>query len=193
MTKDSGHCSMIDQGYPRGSCLVEASDGKQKLACSATLRHSPETGYERLIKSLLLSRPEDYMSIYQSGCNHTCLKCHSHEFSKVVTGEWMSAEMIADIAKRYPFRTVSISFMAFVVSQPPSAEILKFFEEEPDIQRWVALYDFSRAFGSEPVCAKLNMTKSRVFNELEKYLGKYHGIKFESLLCLESDKLRSRK
>jgi len=101
LTKVSGHCAMIDQGYPRGSCLVEAADSKQKLACSATLRHSTEKGYERLIKSLLLSRPEDYMSIYQSGCNHTCLKCHSHEFSKVVTGEWMSAEMIADLAKRY--------------------------------------------------------------------------------------------
>ncbi|MHA1964806.1 MAG: radical SAM protein [Candidatus Thorarchaeota archaeon] len=101
MTVDSIKCTMIDQGYPRGSCLVETSEGAKKLACTATLRHSPKLGHERLIKSLLLSRPEDYLSIYQSGCNHTCLKCHSHEFSKIVTGEWMSASDIADVAKEY--------------------------------------------------------------------------------------------
>lgn len=92
---------MVDQGYPRGSCLVDNEKGKQRLACSATLRHDKTTGYERLIKSLLLSRPEDYLSIYQSGCNHTCLKCHSHEFSKVATGEWWSTQDIARIAMRF--------------------------------------------------------------------------------------------
>ncbi|MGD9382134.1 MAG: radical SAM protein, partial [Candidatus Thorarchaeota archaeon] len=68
--------------------------------CSATLRHN-DAGYERRIKSLHLSRPEDYLSIYQSGCNHTCLKCHSHEFSKVATGKWMSTDEIANVAKVY--------------------------------------------------------------------------------------------
>lgn len=92
---------MANQGYPRGSCLVDVIGDKQKLACSATLRHNKATGYERLIKSVLLSRPEDYLSIYQSGCNHTCLKCHSHEFSKVATGKWWSTEDIARIAKKY--------------------------------------------------------------------------------------------
>ncbi|MFQ5834272.1 MAG: radical SAM protein, partial [Candidatus Thorarchaeota archaeon] len=72
-----------------------------KLACTETLRHDRSKGFERLIKSLLLSRPEDYLSIYQSGCNHTCLKCHSHEFSKVATGDWMSTDDIARISKRY--------------------------------------------------------------------------------------------
>jgi pyruvate formate lyase activating enzyme len=70
-------------------------------ACNITLRYDEKSGYERLIKSLLLSRPEDYLSIYQSGCNHTCLKCHSHEFSKVATGEWMSPEDIATVVKKY--------------------------------------------------------------------------------------------
>jgi len=92
---------MAAQGFPRGSCLVENLDGSKELACNNTLRYMPETGYERLIKSVLLSRPEDYLSIYQSGCNHSCLKCHSHEFSKVATGEWVSPEEIAVIAKRY--------------------------------------------------------------------------------------------
>ncbi|MHA2144620.1 MAG: hypothetical protein ACXAB0_04150 [Candidatus Thorarchaeota archaeon] len=57
-------CTMIGQGYPRGSCLVETSDGEQRLACKVTLRNNPDSGHERLIRSLLLSRPEDYLSIY---------------------------------------------------------------------------------------------------------------------------------
>ncbi len=95
MSKTPSGCSMIQQGFPQGSCLVETEEGKSKLACNATLRYSEKKGYERVIKSHHLSRPEDYLSIYQSGCNHTCLKCHSHEFSKVVNGEWMSAEKLA--------------------------------------------------------------------------------------------------
>lgn len=94
-------CEMRIQGYPRGSCLVEKPDGSKGLACKTTLRFKPDIGNERLIKSALLSRPEDYLSIYQSGCNHTCLKCHSHEFSKLVTGKWMSALDIAKLAEEY--------------------------------------------------------------------------------------------
>jgi pyruvate-formate lyase-activating enzyme len=48
-----------------------------------------------------LSRPEDYFSVYQSGCNHTCLKCHSAEFSKTTNGEWLSTTELALIAKDY--------------------------------------------------------------------------------------------
>ncbi len=94
-------CSMIKQGFPQGSCLVETEEGKSKLACNATLRYSEERGYERVIKSHHLSRPEDYLSIYQSGCNHTCLKCHSHEFSKVANGEWMSVEELVQATLEY--------------------------------------------------------------------------------------------
>jgi len=96
-----------------------------------------------------------------------------------LTFESMIRNPLCAVAEGVLYRTKSISFMAFVVPQPPSAEILKFFREEPSIQRWVALYDLSRVFGSEPVCAKLNMTKSPVFNEFERYLDKCYDIKFE--------------
>ncbi|MCG3226312.1 MAG: radical SAM protein [Candidatus Heimdallarchaeota archaeon] len=101
MSKSSSGCSMIEQGFPQGSCLVETVEGKTKLACKSTLRYSQRSGYERVIKSHHLSRPEDYFSIYQSGCNHTCLKCHSHDFSKVVNGKWMSSDEIAKAAIDY--------------------------------------------------------------------------------------------
>ncbi|MFW9825521.1 MAG: radical SAM protein, partial [Candidatus Thorarchaeota archaeon] len=69
-------------------------------ACQATLKF--EGGqYHRVIKSLHLSRPEDYFSIYQSGCNQNCLKCHSWEFSKHFNGEWYSTDKIAELCKDY--------------------------------------------------------------------------------------------
>ncbi len=91
-------CSLIDQGFEAGSCLVEV-DGKFKRACEATLKRNGV--WYRLIRSIHLSRPEDYLSIYQSGCNHSCLKCHSWYFTQIANGHWLSTDQIAEIAKEY--------------------------------------------------------------------------------------------
>jgi len=48
----------------------------------------------RLITTIHLSRPENYLSIYQSGCNFSCRKCHSWYFSKVKEGNWYSPQDI---------------------------------------------------------------------------------------------------
>jgi len=91
---------MVEQGYEMGDCLVEMPDGRKRRACEATLRQ--EDGlFSRLIESAHLSRPEHYLSIYQSGCNHSCLKCHSWEFSQRYSGRWYSTEEIAELAHRY--------------------------------------------------------------------------------------------
>jgi pyruvate-formate lyase-activating enzyme len=91
---------MIKQGYNKGPCEVTLKDQTKLPACQATLKF--ENGqYHRVIKSLHLSRPEDYFSIYQSGCNHNCLKCHSWEFSKFFNGKWYSTDQIAEICKLY--------------------------------------------------------------------------------------------
>jgi pyruvate formate lyase activating enzyme len=92
---------MIEQGFSRGSCNVKTKEGDELPACRSTLQYTEETGYRRVITSLHLSRPEDYFSIYQSGCNHSCLKCHSSEFSKYVNGRWMSTDEIAEEAAKY--------------------------------------------------------------------------------------------
>jgi len=92
-------CSLIQQGYRPGSCLVEAG-GKRMLGCEATLRLR-EGEWQRLITSMHLSRPENYFSIYQSGCNFSCRKCHSWYFSKEATGEWLSPEDILQTARDY--------------------------------------------------------------------------------------------
>lgn len=83
-------CNLMVQGYERGACDIRA---KQSLhhACEVTLSAGEES---RLIRSIHLSRPENYLSIYQSGCNLSCRKCHSWEFSKVAAGTWHTAHQV---------------------------------------------------------------------------------------------------
>lgn len=92
-------CSLVEQGFGPGSCLVRPNQ-RQIRACEGTLR-SEGNQWSRLIKSAHLSRPEHYFSIYQSGCNHQCLKCHSWEFTQQVSGNWFSSKEIGSIAKEY--------------------------------------------------------------------------------------------
>lgn len=100
-------CRLIEKGLQQGSCLtfykpnsIFTTEYLTDRACRVTLKW--EKGVPmRLIKSVLLSRPEDYLSIYQSGCNFSCLKCHSWEFTKYKSGSWFSPSDIAEIAKTY--------------------------------------------------------------------------------------------
>ena len=93
-------CNMVKQGFPPGSCLVELPSGEKKPACQATLKRV-RGQYYRVITGIQLSRPEDYLSIYQSGCNHSCLKCHSYYFSQKFNGKWMSTDELAEICRQY--------------------------------------------------------------------------------------------
>jgi pyruvate-formate lyase-activating enzyme len=96
---NSKTCTLIGQGYDPGSCLVQSGE-KPKLACQATMRFH-EGKWQRLMTSLHLSRPENYLSMYQSGCNFSCRKCHSYHFSKTATGQWLSPEDILEVAQSY--------------------------------------------------------------------------------------------
>lgn len=91
---------MIKQGLEKGSCLVNIPNKSCSPACQATLKFE-DGQYHRVITSSHLSRPEDYFSIYQSGCNFTCQNCHSWEFSQFYNGNWMSTDEIANISKEY--------------------------------------------------------------------------------------------
>lgn len=92
-------CYLAEQGYKPGSCLTQIGD-EHKSACDVTLK-CEGSQWSRLIRSAHLSRPEHYYSVYQSGCNHTCLKCHSWEFTQKANGEWLSAKKIGIIAREY--------------------------------------------------------------------------------------------
>ena len=102
---ETSKCRLKEQGFSAGSCAVEA-DGKHRLACRATLKYVNSEIY-RLITSVHLSRPENYLSIYQSGCNFSCRKCHSWYFSKVKDGTWYSPADILEAALTYE-KTVTL-------------------------------------------------------------------------------------
>lgn len=92
-------CRLAAQGFKPGACFVWCGD-ERLPACRATLRWEDGVPY-RLIHAAHLSRPEHYFSIYQSGCNLSCLKCHSWEFTQYAQGIWMSPDDIAHLALRY--------------------------------------------------------------------------------------------
>jgi pyruvate-formate lyase-activating enzyme len=93
-------CRLKDQGLSPGSCLVEAGAGR-RLACQATLKTVSGSPPQRLITSVHLSRPENYLSVYQSGCNFSCRKCHSWQFSKVADGTWHTPEKLLEKCIEY--------------------------------------------------------------------------------------------
>lgn len=96
---DSNICKLKEQGFSQGDCLVKTS-GKHLPACQVTLKYKNHKPH-RLITAIHLSRPENYLSIYQSGCNFSCRKCHSWYFSKAKKGSWYSPEDILKEAVDY--------------------------------------------------------------------------------------------
>jgi pyruvate-formate lyase-activating enzyme len=92
-------CRLVEQGFESGSCLT-FHEGEWKRACKVTFRWKNGTPY-RLIHSYAHKAPEYYLSIYQSGCNWSCKKCHSWCFTKNASGRWMSPTEISKVAEDY--------------------------------------------------------------------------------------------
>jgi len=98
-------CRLNEKGLSPGSCSVQ-EDGETQTACRATLKYENRQLY-RLVTTIHLSRPENYLSIYQSGCNFTCRKCHSWYFSRTKNGNWYSPKDILKQAVAYE-KTVTL-------------------------------------------------------------------------------------
>ncbi len=99
MNRTGEICRLDEQGFSKASCTVQARD-KKETACRTTLKRIDGIPH-RLIESAHLSRPEHYFSIYQSGCNLSCKKCHSWQFTQYASGQWMSPDDIAKLAYQY--------------------------------------------------------------------------------------------
>lgn len=95
-------CRLVKQGFKPGSCLTYY-EGEWKPACRVTLMWRDSTPH-RLIYSYAHKSPEQYLSIYQSGCNWSCKKCHSWRFTRYASGAWMSPKDIARISEEYYMR-----------------------------------------------------------------------------------------
>jgi pyruvate formate lyase activating enzyme len=94
-------CNLEQQGVEQGKCQVfDFASGESRPACEVTLRRDRGVT-QRLIYGCFLSRPEHYLSVYQSGCNLSCKKCHSWRFSRYATGTWISPDGFAKAVERY--------------------------------------------------------------------------------------------
>ena len=94
-------CRLVKQGFEQGSCQVfDGASDQYRRACEATLKLVNNTAH-RLIHGSFLSRPEHYLSIYQSGCNLSCKKCHSWQFTQYAVGEWRAPREIATAVQQY--------------------------------------------------------------------------------------------
>jgi pyruvate-formate lyase-activating enzyme len=96
---------MIKQGFSQGKCRVSDNSGTGP-ACEKTFKTINKIPH-RLFTSIHLSRPEHYLSMYQSGCNMDCLKCHSWTFSQRKEGIWYSSD---DIFKKIEEYSQSITY-----------------------------------------------------------------------------------
>jgi pyruvate-formate lyase-activating enzyme len=92
-------CRLKEQGLVPGKCSVRVGEDREP-ACQATLKTERSRLY-RLMRAVHLSRPENYLSLYQSGCNLACRKCHSWYFTKVKKGRWYSPQDILQAAEDY--------------------------------------------------------------------------------------------
>ena len=93
-------CRLVEQGLSACGNRIVSINGTIASPCEIGIKYENGKWY-RLIYDYVLSRPEDYLSIYQSACNHRCLFCHSHYFSQHGIGTWMSAEDIVEVARVY--------------------------------------------------------------------------------------------
>ena len=99
------YCNLKKQGLRPGSCSVKVGT-ESVSACQTTLKREGNQTL-RMITSVHLSRPENYLSIYQSGCNFSCRKCHSWYFSKIREGNWYTPREVLKEAMAYQ-QTVSL-------------------------------------------------------------------------------------
>jgi len=75
------------------------------------------------------------------------------------------------------YRTIRLSYMAWVLPKTPPESITKIVAEEPRLSKRVAIYDLSEAYSGRPICLRLNETKSVVFHEFEKFLSMAYDVR----------------
>jgi len=74
------------------------------------------------------------------------------------------------------YRIVNASYVAWLLQESPSDNIVQTLIDDPRLSARTALYDFSRVYQGDPTCLKLNATKSRIFDEFERFLAENCGV-----------------
>jgi hypothetical protein len=93
------------------------------------------------------------------------------------------------IRKRSCYEIVDVAYIAWLLYETPSEELLQAFADDSELSKRVALYDLSAVYSDEPTCLRLNQTDSRVFMEFEKFLERKWKIKFKQIQDLLTAKV----
>ncbi|MEM1586665.1 MAG: hypothetical protein QXX99_04305 [Candidatus Bathyarchaeia archaeon] len=80
------------------------------------------------------------------------------------------------------YRLVNISYMAWILQEKPTEDILMTVAGDHDMRKHVAVYDLSEAYSEKTICRKINETRSIVFQEFEKFLKNVYHIDLVSIL-----------
>jgi hypothetical protein len=78
------------------------------------------------------------------------------------------------------YHVVDVAYTAWLLSEPPPEELWKTVMTDPILSDKIAIYDLSGLNSGQPMCPKLNSTKSKVFTEFETFLKKKFGAVFKT-------------
>ncbi|UCC33124.1 MAG: hypothetical protein JSW53_04920 [Candidatus Bathyarchaeota archaeon] len=79
------------------------------------------------------------------------------------------------------YRVVDVSYTAWLFPRAPPEGLIDWIANSPELSKKTAIYDLSWAYEGKPVCVKLNMTASPVFQEFENFLEDRCGVKLKPL------------
>lgn len=76
----------------------------------------------------------------------------------------------------FSYRVVNASYVAWLFQRSPPDDVVQTLIDDPGLSARTAVYDFSQVYQGNPVCLKLNATKSQVFKEFEHFLSENWGV-----------------
>jgi hypothetical protein len=98
---------------------------------------------------------------------------HSSTFEKIVTrGK-------CGINRDITYDVVEIAYICWLFQEKPPENLIKWIEENPELNRKTAIFDLSCIYTGSDICRKFNQTESNVFGKFEKYLEEKWNIKFK--------------
>ncbi|UCE44251.1 MAG: hypothetical protein JSV57_01835 [Candidatus Bathyarchaeota archaeon] len=98
---------------------------------------------------------------------------HPSTFEKVAMNQKCA------IRQGISYQVVDVSYTAWLFPRAPPEELIEWIANNPELSKRTAIYDLSWAYEGIPVCVKLNMTESPVFQEFEAFLEDRCGVKLK--------------
>lgn len=107
-----------------------------------------------------------------------------HEYHDFVWAKNVQSSTFRKVSKNpkctvrdgFSYRVLNASYIAWLFQQSPSNDIVQTLADDPEMSARTALYDLSQVYQGNPVCLKLNATKSQVFKEFERFLSENWGV-----------------